>query len=228
MAVLTSPNGFHVEAQVASPAIDPRQTLLAAIQGCSFRIPDFQHLMQHWPSGVNPEVNALSDDVHKMLESNPIIVGFNRIAQAVRMHCSPSQRDTFVREMHFYIKMTEQEQALKIQHRIPSPEEYMSCRMGTSGILPCLALHEYALGIELPQEAQGEVDQLVPLLFLRHGSIQAAVDQATEMVKSSVQRMDAAEKEILQRYSSDPRLRVDVQKFVDTCKYACTGNLNFA
>lgn len=70
-----------------------------------------------------------------------------------------------------------------------------------------------------------EVDSLVPLLFLRTGNVQTAVDQATDMVKASIRRLDAAERELLELYASDAALSEDIAKFVESCKYACTGNL---
>lgn len=53
------------------------------------------------------------------------------------------QIETLLRELRFYIQMTEQEQILKMRNHIPTLEEYMRCRMGTSAVSPSLAFHEY-------------------------------------------------------------------------------------
>ncbi|OTB16541.1 hypothetical protein K445DRAFT_21496 [Daldinia sp. EC12] len=75
---------------------------------------------------------------------------------------------------------------------------------------------------------QSQVDSLIPLLSLQLGSVQAAINYAVEIVHSSVQRFEAAEKRILQRYSSMPDLCGDIRKFIDGCKYAATANLNWS
>ncbi|KAK6950950.1 hypothetical protein Daesc_007478 [Daldinia eschscholtzii] len=74
---------------------------------------------------------------------------------------------------------------------------------------------------------QSQVDSLIPLLSLQLGSVQAAVNYAVEIVHSSVLRFEAAEKRILQRYSSMSEICEDIRKFIDGCKYAATANLNW-
>ncbi|KAI1650311.1 isoprenoid synthase domain-containing protein [Daldinia loculata] len=75
---------------------------------------------------------------------------------------------------------------------------------------------------------QSQVDSLVPLLYLQLGSVQAAIDQAVDMVHSSVQQLESAEKQILQRCSAMPEVQEDMRKFVAGCKYAATANLNWS
>ncbi|KAI1140476.1 terpenoid synthase [Hypoxylon sp. FL0543] len=75
--------------------------------------------------------------------------------------------------------------------------------------------------------AQSQVDSLVPLLSLELGSVQAAVNQAVDIVKSAIQRFDAAETEVLERYAATPEVQEDIRKVIDGCKYACTANLNW-
>ncbi|OTA70327.1 terpenoid synthase [Hypoxylon sp. EC38] len=76
--------------------------------------------------------------------------------------------------------------------------------------------------------AQSQVDSLVPLLSLELGSVQAAINQAVDIVRSSIQRFDTAESEILKRYSTMPKVQEDIHKFIDGCKFACTSNLNWS
>jgi hypothetical protein len=67
----------------------------------------------------------------------------------------------------------------------------------------------------------------VPLLFLELGSVQAAVDRAADMIRSSVRRFDEAESEILASFSHDPEALESIRKFIEGCKFACTANLNW-
>ncbi|KAI0169403.1 isoprenoid synthase domain-containing protein [Hypoxylon sp. FL1284] len=75
--------------------------------------------------------------------------------------------------------------------------------------------------------AQSQVDTLIPLLVVRLGSVQAAVDYATDTVRSSIQRLEAAEKDMLSRYEADPKVQ-DIQRYIDGCKVACTANLKWS
>ncbi|KAI1505048.1 isoprenoid synthase domain-containing protein [Biscogniauxia marginata] len=74
---------------------------------------------------------------------------------------------------------------------------------------------------------QSQTDSLIPLLFLELGSIQGAMNHATEMIKSAVRNFDEAEKAILAQYSADLNVQEDIRKFVEAIKYACTSNLNW-
>ncbi|KAI9779304.1 MAG: hypothetical protein M1816_003617 [Peltula sp. TS41687] len=75
--------------------------------------------------------------------------------------------------------------------------------------------------------AQEQVDTLIPLLYLRHGSIQGAVDDAMEILHSSVEAFDSTSQRLLARHHQDEVVHNKLQKFIDGCKYACTGNLNW-
>ena len=70
------------------------------------------------------------------------------------------------------------------------------------------------------------LDNLLVLLYLQYGSLQAAMDGAFEKVWASRDMLNLAAKRLLSKYSpsDDPQLRLDVQKFVDCCKTMCTGN----
>ncbi|KAI0885574.1 terpenoid synthase [Annulohypoxylon maeteangense] len=76
--------------------------------------------------------------------------------------------------------------------------------------------------------AQSQVDSLVALLSLECGSVQAAVNHAVGIVRSATLRLEAAERDILDRYSSMPAVQEDIRKFVEGCKHACTSNLNWS
>lgn len=73
-----------------------------------------------------------------------------------------------------------------------------------------------------------QVDSLIPLLTLELGSVQAAVVEATQILRSSIDSFDKTAERLLSRVSYDASLKSDVQKFVDGCQCACTGNLNWS
>ncbi|KAH9904818.1 hypothetical protein F4778DRAFT_779994 [Xylariomycetidae sp. FL2044] len=73
-----------------------------------------------------------------------------------------------------------------------------------------------------------QVDSLVPLSYLDAGSVQGAVDQAFDILKTSVRRLDEGENEILERYKKSPdQLKSDIRAYIDSCKHAFTASLNF-
>ena len=72
------------------------------------------------------------------------------------------------------------------------------------------------------------MDSLIPLLYVAHGlDAQAAVDHADSLLTESVQRFNLAADTLLQDDAGDPVAIVDVAKFIDSCRYACTANLNW-
>ncbi|KAI1097855.1 isoprenoid synthase domain-containing protein [Jackrogersella minutella] len=75
---------------------------------------------------------------------------------------------------------------------------------------------------------QSQIDSLIPLLFIEHKSVQTAVDRAVHIVQSAIKRLDATEADILKSYASNPKLYKDISQFIEGCKYAVTGNLNWS
>ncbi|KAI1104702.1 terpenoid synthase [Jackrogersella minutella] len=104
-------------------------------------------------------------------------------------------------------------------------DEAMQRLCEEANILICITNDLLSLKKEV---ALSQVDSMIPLLSLELGSVQAAINHATEAVRSSIQKIDAAEAEILARYSSTPEVREDIRKFIEGCKYACTCNLNWS
>ncbi|XXH02823.1 hypothetical protein Hte_009210 [Hypoxylon texense] len=164
------------------------------------------------------------------MSSNPLITCFGPVGEAISRRCSDRMShfcfkdnnnarcrlvlspyiglvESFLNELLFFIDMCEEEQELQMTSNLPTVEEYMKRRMGSSG-------------------TQSQVDTLIPLLVVRLGSVQAAVDYATDMIRSSIQRLEVAEKDILNRYETDPKAQ-DIQRYIDGCKFACTANLNW-
>ncbi|KAI2605765.1 terpenoid synthase [Hypoxylon fragiforme] len=79
-------------------------------------------------------------------------------------------------------------------------------------------------------------DRTIPSLFSNPSTFLAArlctsgytcIDHAVNIIRSSIERFEAAEKQLLERSSSTPKIREDLGKFIDGCKYACISNLNW-
>ncbi|CZR62301.1 uncharacterized protein PAC_12198 [Phialocephala subalpina] len=81
--------------------------------------------------------------------SHPIIESFRVIGEALAEAYTVEQRENFFEDMRFYISSTEMEQKwhLEGEARIPTLEDYLHSRMGTSAVRPCLAVIEFANGI---------------------------------------------------------------------------------
>jgi hypothetical protein len=73
--------------------------------------------------------------------------------------------------------------------------------------------------------AQGQVDSIIPLLYLESGSLHAAKEAVTQLIADAVNQLDNAESRIMERGDVDLTQRAYLAKMVDGCKYACTGNL---
>jgi hypothetical protein len=76
--------------------------------------------------------------------------------------------------------------------------------------------------------AQGQVDSILPVLFAEHGSVDAAMSIAATLIVQSIRSVDDAAERLLQRYRKDLVLQHDLEAFIDSCKHACTGNLNWS
>lgn len=74
----------------------------------------------------------------------------------------------------------------------------------------------------------GQTHSLVPLLTLELGSVQKGLDVASQMLQDSIRSVDAAAESLLARHTHDRALHTNLQKFIDGCKYACTGNLSWS
>ena len=74
---------------------------------------------------------------------------------------------------------------------------------------------------------QGQVDSLIPLLYLRHGNLEAAMDAAIVSLKTSIAAFEFSSRRLLDRYSDDTDTFVSLDKFIHGCRCACTANLNW-
>lgn len=72
------------------------------------------------------------------------------------------------------------------------------------------------------------MDSLIPLLYIAHDhDLQAAVDDATEILRNAVARFDIAATGLFEDIADDQTVTADVVRFIDSCRYACTANLNW-
>ncbi|KAI0159689.1 terpenoid synthase [Xylariaceae sp. FL1272] len=194
------------------------------------------------------------------ISTNPIIASFEAVGKAVLQAYDEDHVHGFLDELLFFIRMCEEEQKIFDRPTLPSVEEYMERRMGSSAVRVFFAITEYACGVILPKEVRNDetmeriwheaniiisitndvlsmkkeiahsqvVDSVIPLLMVTVGSAQAAIERAEVIVRSSVQALDRAAEQILEREFSSPEVHEDVRKFIDGIKYACTANLNWS
>ncbi|KAL1962613.1 hypothetical protein VTN77DRAFT_9327 [Rasamsonia byssochlamydoides] len=69
------------------------------------------------------------------------------------------------------------------------------------------------------------------LLYLRHGSLQTAVNQAAEIIRSAVVEFDALSKQLLAKYSADAdadaELHAMLEQYIDGLQHACTASITW-
>ena len=74
---------------------------------------------------------------------------------------------------------------------------------------------------------QGQVDTLIPLLYVQNGTLEAAMAEALDIIKAAIARFDIAAHQLLERYAFNKVLHDNLEKFVHACRCACTANLNW-
>ncbi|KAF4469776.1 terpenoid synthase [Fusarium albosuccineum] len=73
--------------------------------------------------------------------------------------------------------------------------------------------------------AQDTVDSLVPLLFHEKGSLDRAVAAVIGITETAMADLEASERALVAKHWGNLKLQHDLQKYIDGCKYICTGNL---
>lgn len=72
------------------------------------------------------------------------------------------------------------------------------------------------------------MDSLIPLLYIAHDrNAQAAVDEAIQILRTAVARFDIAANALLEDNADDQVIQANLVRFIDSCRYACTANLNW-
>jgi len=84
----------------------------------------------------------------------------------------------------------------------------------------------YPLESHTSSQASGQVDSLVPLLYLEHGDLQAAVDCAAKEVENGVHLFNLLAVKLRERFKGDKSIR-DLEKMITGCQYTCTANLEW-
>ncbi|KAI0602634.1 terpenoid synthase [Biscogniauxia sp. FL1348] len=236
-------------------------------RACAFRAETLRYI----EAVLSPSSTSTDADLAQ-ISSHKLIAMFQPVGEAVKASHDEDQKQVFLSELRFFVQMVEEEHRFQTTGVLPTVDQYMRRRMGSSAVLVCLAVHEHALGIRLPREVldsepmkiiwhetnviisimnnifslkkeieQDQVDSLIPLLTQQQqqqlggsGAVQSAVDEATAMVTASVRRFEAAERDLLlllpgggQEEKEEEEARYDIRAFVDSCKYACTGNMNW-
>ncbi|KAF2008694.1 terpenoid synthase [Aaosphaeria arxii CBS 175.79] len=125
---------------------------------------------------------SLGIDVDKPSIENRIILNFDPIGAAVRGRYTLEQRHMFLKEMEFFMEMSEREQILRLSGGIASMEEFWEYRLGSSAVTVCLALNEFSWdGMDLPLQFYADGD--VRALFRHTNTIISAVNDLLSIKK---------------------------------------------
>ena len=66
------------------------------------------------------------------------------------------------------------------------------------------------------------------MLYIAHDhDAQAVMDAAIEMLRDAIARFNLAANALLEDNAGDKVVKADLVRFIDSCRYACTGNLNW-
>ncbi|KAK5999205.1 Sesquiterpene cyclase hepA [Cladobotryum mycophilum] len=188
------------------------------------------------------------------ISTNPIITNFAPIGKALARHGNQRQVDRFMNELRFFVMMTEEEQAFQMTSHMPTVEEYIQRRMGSSALRVGLSFTEYAHNIDLPEEVM-QSDAMTALwretniIFSINNDIisikkeieKSQVDSLIPLLTMQLGSVQAAIDEAasivrlaVHRFEaaekelldgSAPGLRDDLVKFITCCKHSCTGNI---
>ncbi|KKA22087.1 LysM domain-containing protein [Rasamsonia emersonii CBS 393.64] len=152
---------------------------------------------------------------------NYIISNFEPIGKPVSAVYSPAQRELLLQQLN-YVDMALLEQQVLTSRKVHSVEEYLERRMGSSANGVVLALIEMTDDLHSARRSfiaflsskLGQVDTILSLLYLQHGSLQKGVDQAFEMIRSAVAEFNVLSKQFLATYLNDVELHAMLQKYI--------------
>ena len=91
----------------------------------------------------------------------------------------------------------------------------------------CISRKEYRSRQLILLQEQGQVDSLIPILFMKHGTLDVALAKAADIIYASIAKLEESAQQLLEKYSSDTETCEKISKFVYGCKCACTANLNW-
>ncbi|KAK8115749.1 hypothetical protein PG984_012251 [Apiospora sp. TS-2023a] len=84
------------------------------------------------------------------ISTNPIITCFRSVGETISKSYNDDQTKRFLKELRFFIAMTEEEHRFQRTEELPTVEEYTRRRMGSSAVRVCLAITEFANGLAIP------------------------------------------------------------------------------
>ncbi|KAI8290719.1 Presilphiperfolan-8-beta-ol synthase [Colletotrichum sp. SAR11_57] len=155
----------------------------------------------------------------------------------------------------FQAAQTFRRETIELSPDLPSVEEYVETRMGTSAVNVTSFFNEVSLPIKVltdpymkvvwdktniiiwatndllslkKEVGQQTVDSIVPLLFREFGSLDLAVSMVVETIEKAVEDFDYAAYILTERYSGDESLIGNLKTYINACRLNCTGNLNWS
>ncbi|MCJ1239389.1 hypothetical protein MMC14_007385 [Varicellaria rhodocarpa] len=108
--------------------------------------------------GFDAPSNAKKNSEEISIESNPIITNFSSVGQSIIQAYTVEQCECLLQEIEFFLEMSAVEQRLSLGDTLPSVEDYVKRRMGTSAVAVCIAITEYCFGMELPRSIMQSSD----------------------------------------------------------------------
>ncbi|KAF4629893.1 hypothetical protein G7Y89_g8253 [Cudoniella acicularis] len=188
-------------------------------------------------------------------EPGPIISSFKPIGDAISSVYNIDQRRNFMKEIIFFMEMSEIEQRRRLSPELPTIGEYWECRMGTSAVGVCIAMLEFSCQfcsfatpwerrflwdktnviisltndlLSLKKEIElGCVDSLVPIAAAADGNPQRAIDEAV----AALYNLKACFDEEIKTFLVTPTLQGQekwTREFIKLCQFNCTGNLTWS
>lgn len=102
---------------------------------------------------------GLNDSLHDPSITNPIILNFGPVGDALRNIYTREQRQRVYDTMQLFMNMSEHEQRLRLSGAIPSVEDFWRYRLGSSAVPVCLGFNEFSCeGMNLPRDFYEDVD----------------------------------------------------------------------
>ncbi|KAI1195120.1 terpenoid synthase [Nemania serpens] len=120
-------------------------------RSCKFRKDTIRYLEAALSLPLDPDTldNASKDR---------LITNFLPVGQAIARSYDERRLNTFLQELRFFVEMNEEEHKNQMTAALPSVEDYIRRRGGTSATRVCLALHEYAVGFQLGAEIMESIE----------------------------------------------------------------------
>ncbi|KAH6654009.1 isoprenoid synthase domain-containing protein [Truncatella angustata] len=187
-----------------------------------------------------------------------IIAFFKVIGDAACETYSLGHRKLLFSELEFFMKTSELEQRRRLRVDLPTLDEYVSCRMGTSACNVTTFFNEFSIGVTIPAhiltspsmrrlwDATNTIIWAVnDLLSLKKEVAQQTVDsllpllfyQYGDLERSAQTAIDLIAANVAEFDMVAERLlerwRTDdiadsLRLYIDACRYNCTGNLHWS